>query len=174
LNPGPPAPQADVLILTRLRAHSTSLLRPETDGRILNTLIKLRSSGLEEQTVKIIGYYLKHIAFNVDLDNPEIVKASIANKECDNGFKGNLVKAYNYYALINSIVWDRPKYKWEWNKPKIPTEESLNKIIASAGWKYSVVFTLLKETSYMPKELGTNKRRTFQAYDAESNLFNLT
>jgi integrase len=65
-----------------------------------------------------------------------------------------LVKAYNYYTLINNIVWERPRYKWEQNKPKIPSEETLNKIIASCGWKYSVVFTLLKETGAMPKELS--------------------
>jgi integrase len=56
--------------------------------------------------------------------------------------------------LVNNIVWERPRYKWEQNKPKIPSEETLNKIIASSGWKYSVVFTLLKETGAMPKELS--------------------
>jgi integrase len=117
-------------------------------------LLKLKNNGLEEQTVKIVGYYLSHLAVNVDLESPERVKEFIANKKVNNGFKGNLVKAYNYYALINNVVWDRPKYKWEQNKPRIPTEETLNKIIASCGWKYSVVFTLLKETGAMPKELS--------------------
>lgn len=40
------------------------------------------------------------------------------------------------------------------NKPKIPSEEILNKFIASCGWKYSVVFTLLKETGAMLKKLS--------------------
>ena len=153
-----PAPQASVLILTRLRAPSTRLLHPdinsETKGKIINTLFRLKNSGLEEQTVKIVGYYMNHIARNVDLENPDEVKTFIANKQVDNGFKGNLVKAYNYYTLVNNIVWDRPKYRWEQNKPKIPTEEALSKIIASCGYKYSVVFTLLKETGCMPIELN--------------------
>jgi integrase len=116
--------------------------------------VKLKNNGLEEQTVKIIGYYLNQLASNVDLSEPDEVKQFIANKNVNNGFKGNLVKAYNYYALINNIVWEKPRYKWEQSKPKIPLEENLNKIIASAGWKYSVVFTLLKDTGAMPKEIS--------------------
>jgi hypothetical protein len=155
LNPGSPAPQASVLIHTRLRAHRTGLIPSEdVKGKIINTLVKLKNSGLEEQTVKIVGFYLRHIAENVSLDSAEKVKEFIANKPVGNGFKGNLVKAYNYYCLVNNVVWDRPKYKWEQNKPKIPTEETLNKIITSCGWKYTVVFTLLKETGAMPKELS--------------------
>jgi integrase len=88
------------------------------------------------------------------LESPESVREFIANKNVNNGFKGNLVKAYNYYAIVNNIVWERPRYKWEQNKPRIPSEEALDKIIASCGWKYSVVFTLLKETGAMPKELS--------------------
>lgn len=64
------------------------------------------------------------------------------------------MKAYNYYTLVDNIVWERLRYKWEQNKPKIPSEETLNKIIASSDWKYSVVFTLLKDTGAMPEELS--------------------
>jgi integrase len=97
---------------------------------------------------------LNHLAVNVNLENPEKVKEFIANKNVNSGFKANLVKAYNYYALVNNIVWERPRYRWEQNKPKIPSEETLNEIIASAGWKYGVVFTLLKDTGAMPKEIS--------------------
>jgi len=159
LNPGSPASQASILIQPRLRAPSTRLLyssniNADVKGKIVNTLLKLKNNGLEEQTVKVIGFYLNHLAVNVDLQSPERVKEFIANKNVNSGFKGNSVKAYNYYTLINGIVWERPRYKWEQNKPKIPSEETLNKIIASCGWKYSVVFTLLKETGAMPKELS--------------------
>jgi len=36
-------------------------------------LLKLKNGGLEERTVKIVGFYLNHIAVNVDLDNPGIM-----------------------------------------------------------------------------------------------------
>jgi Ran GTPase-activating protein (RanGAP) involved in mRNA processing and transport len=72
--------------------HSRNI-NADVKGRIVTTLLKLKNNGLEEQTVKIIGYYLNHLASNVHLDNPEEIKALIANKNVDNGFKGNLVKA---------------------------------------------------------------------------------
>jgi hypothetical protein len=43
-------------------------------GKIINTLLKLKNTGLEEQTVKIVGFYLKHLAVNANLENPEKVK----------------------------------------------------------------------------------------------------
>ena len=69
MNPRSPAPQASVLILARLRAHSTRLLysgylSPEIEGKVINTLVKLENNGLEEQPVRIIGYYLNHLAVN--------------------------------------------------------------------------------------------------------------
>jgi hypothetical protein len=50
-------------------------------GKIFNTLLKLKNNGLEEQTVKIVGYYLNQLAVNVNLENPEVVKEFIANKK---------------------------------------------------------------------------------------------
>jgi hypothetical protein len=105
LNPGSPAPQASVLIQPRLRAPSTRLLdssniNADVKGKIINTLLKLKNNGLEEQTVKVVGFYLNHLAVNADLENPERVKEFIANKNVNSGFKGNLVKAYAARALI--------------------------------------------------------------------------
>ena len=140
---------------------------PEVKGRILKTLVKLKNSGLQDQTVKIVGFYLRHLSVNSDLSMPESVREFIANKQVNNGFKGNLVKAYNYYTLVNNMVWERPKYRWEQNKPRIPSEETLNKIILSCGWKYTVVFTLLKETGAMPIELS---RVTMRDIDSQKSF----
>jgi predicted transcriptional regulator len=113
LNPGSPAPQASVLIQPRLRAPSTRLLysdniNADVKRKIINTLLKLKNNGLEEQTVKTVGFYLNHLGINVDLGNPERVKEFIANKNVNSTFKGNLVKAYNYYALVNDIFCGTP------------------------------------------------------------------
>ena len=81
-------PKASVIIRTRLRAPTTRLVPPpEIKGGIVNTLLKLKNNGLEEQTVKIIGYYLKHLAANADLSEPERVKEFRANKKVNNGSK---------------------------------------------------------------------------------------
>ncbi len=72
MNPGSPASQASILIQPRLRAPSTRLLyscniNADVKGKIINTLLKLKNNGLEEQTVKIVGFYLNNLAVNIDL-----------------------------------------------------------------------------------------------------------
>lgn len=44
-------------------------------------------------------------------------------------------------------------YKSERKIPKIPTTDAIEKIVAKASWKYSVIFRLLSETGAMPNEL---------------------
>jgi hypothetical protein len=85
LNPGSPAPQASILIQPRLRAPRARLLysnniNADIKGKIINILLKLKNNGPKEQTVKIVGFYLNHLAVNIDLENSEKVKEFIANK----------------------------------------------------------------------------------------------
>ena len=98
LNPGSPAPQASVLILTRPRAQKQGL-RVSSNEKIVNTLLRLRNSGLAKGTLRNISFNLKHLSKNCDLENPEDVKEYLAKKNCANSFKMNLVKSYNYYAV---------------------------------------------------------------------------
>jgi hypothetical protein len=53
-------------------------LNADVKGRIINALSKLKNNGVEEQTVKIVSYYLNHLAVNVDLENPEKVKTDFS------------------------------------------------------------------------------------------------
>jgi len=123
-------------------------------SKIINTLLKLKASGLREVTIRNISAQLKHIAKNVsNLDDPEEVKEFIANKKCAESYKVNLVKAYNYYAITNGIRWIKPKYRPINRSFKAPTTENVYKIIACAGPKYAVVFRLLAETGATPSEL---------------------
>jgi hypothetical protein len=39
-------------------------INADVKGKIINTLLKLKNNGLEEQTVKIVGYYLNYLAVN--------------------------------------------------------------------------------------------------------------
>jgi len=94
------------------------------------------------------------LAKNCNLDDSEKVKEFIANKNCDESYKANLVKAYNYYAVASGIQWIKPKYKPERKMPKIPTTENINKIISRASRKYATIFKILMETGAMPYELS--------------------
>jgi len=154
LNPGSPAPQAGILNHARLRPLHTGL-RPSTiEGKIINTLIRLKNSGLTEGSLRTVSYNLKLLARNCNLDDSETVRQFIADKKCDVSYKASLVKAYNYYAVVNDIQWIKPKYRPERKIPKIPTTEAINKIISRASKKYATIFKILMETGVMPHELS--------------------
>jgi hypothetical protein len=54
-------------------------LRPsEHTGKIISTLIKLKSRGLAQGTLRNVAFQLKHLAKSVDIDSPAEVKAYIA------------------------------------------------------------------------------------------------
>jgi integrase len=146
-------------------------LRPsEHTGKIISTLIKLKSRGLAQGTLRNVAFQLKHLAKSVDVDSPAEVKAHIANKKCANSYKANLVKAYNYYAVANGLQWIRPIYKWERKIPRIPTTNAINKIIASASQRYATILRLLAETGAMPHELA---QTTLKDIDLDRGLLNI-
>jgi len=120
---------------------------------IVNVLIKLKSAGLAEGTLRNVSYCLVKIARHVCIDKPEEVKMFIANLEVANSYKQNLCKAYNYYAKLNNIHWYMPHYKHERSLPVIPTRENIMKVI-SASRKYATIFTVLMETGLMPYKLS--------------------
>ena len=78
------------------------------DEKVVNTLIRLRSSGLSEGTLRNLAFNLKHLAKFSDLDCPESVKDCISRKDCANSFKENLSKAYNYYAVACMCIPEFP------------------------------------------------------------------
>jgi len=156
LNPGPPAPQASVLSKLdhgpKFQYHGSS--ESSIKERIVNTLISLRRRGLAKSTLEHISFMLRYLAKHCDLDSPESVKEFIANKDVDNSYKNQLVKIYNYYAQINGIEWDKPKYREERRLPKVPTKEQLEKIVASCGKYFATILRILMETGVMPSELS--------------------
>ena len=69
LNPGPPAPQAGVIIRTRRRAPNKGLCyKYETE--IIKTLLTLRSNGLKEGTLSSVNYQQKYLGQKRKPDEP--------------------------------------------------------------------------------------------------------
>ncbi len=91
------SPKAGILDQTRLRPHRT-VHRPYTAEEIVNLLLKLRSLGRSENTLKFVSDRLKYLAQHCDLKNPCSVMLFKARKECSNSYKESLIKAYDYYA----------------------------------------------------------------------------
>jgi integrase len=168
LNPGSPAPQAGILDQARRRPQDTRP-RPKYEELLINTILKLKSAGLAEGSIRAISYRLRYLAENTDMQEPEKVKAFIASMIQADSYKQAIVKAYNYYAETNGIKWIRPKYKWNRKIPLIPTNDNVRKIIAASSKKYATIFTILDETGIEGHELRTT---TSDQIDAQQGIIN--
>jgi hypothetical protein len=113
-----------------------------------------------EKTATSLGYDLKHIAKECDLNNPEQVKTYIANdktqktnKPLNNATKNKYATAYDHYCKINGLKWQKPYYRVEENTPLIPTPADVQAIIDNATKRYAVIFTIESEIGCNPEEL---------------------
>ena len=134
-------------------------LRPVAESKIVNTLIKLKSSGLAESTLRPVSYELSRMAKHCDLDNTDDVKNYIANMKGANSYKDVFVKSYSYYVKHDNLKWDRPKLKSERKPPRIPTKKEIMNVVSASSRKNAVIFKILMETGVMPHELANADRR---------------
>ncbi len=128
-----------------------------TNLKVFQLLLKLKSQGLSENTLKIVAYRLKVLWRNCNLDDPESVNNFIANMKASNSYKKTFVQSYAYYVKFHNLKWNRPNYKWERKIPKIPTKERIMSIISASPKKYATIFKVLMETGVMPYELSKVK-----------------
>jgi site-specific recombinase XerD len=183
LNPGSHTPQACILNQARRRPHSDTCLTTEnkkpisnkTEEAIINTLIAMKNNAKAEITIKQVSYKLKQISEHADLTKPEEVKQYIANSKKQNGeptaepTKNKLIFAYDNFAEINKIQWEKPYYNYEPKIPLIPTKENVNKIISASSKKYATIFTILTETGLEGHELEKTSRKSI---DTEQGIIN--
>jgi hypothetical protein len=71
----------------------------------------LKKEGYADSTLKAYDSRLRMLAKNVDLNNPEAVKAYIVSRtNWSSVFKEGVAKAYNNYVKYNGLSWNRPRY----------------------------------------------------------------
>ena len=83
----------------------------------------MKKEAYANSTISAVGKRLRYLAKNCLLDQPEIVKGFIAEKNCSNAFKETLIEAYDLYCRTNGILWNKPFYDRYDKLPKIPSEE---------------------------------------------------
>jgi len=138
------------------------------ESRIFKVIWQLKSRGYAERTLKGYSKRLKMLSKHVSLDNPESVKSFIASKDnWSNAYKEGIVNAYIHYVREYGLSWDKPIYKRRQRLPSVPTTEQVNKIIAHAGRKYALVFSILRDTGLRPIEL---RRLTLRNIDLEKGI----
>ena len=127
--------------------------RQTRKGQIINFMLYMKKQGFRPSTItnraELIATLLNQ---NVDLNNPEDVKFAIADKNCCDGYKKNLVLAYDTFLRMQNKKWDAPKYKPDAKLPFIPLESEIDQIVNSAGKRTSTFLATLKETGADPGE----------------------
>ena len=128
----------------------------------------MKNRGYSERTLKGYSKRLKYLAKHANLDDPDSVKRFIACQEgWSNSYKECVVNAYVHYVRFYGLDWVKPNYKRSARLPNVPSSEHVNKIIAQSGRKYSMVFSILRDTGLRPVELS---RLTLRDIDLEKGI----
>ncbi|MDH5595447.1 MAG: tyrosine-type recombinase/integrase [Candidatus Bathyarchaeota archaeon] len=117
----------------------------------------MTNNGYSKDAIQFVDKSLIYLSQHTNLKNPEEVKAYIASLKSGNGYKRNLVWAYNKYCELHKIYWERPIYKAQSKIMRIPTTAELDSLISSAGFINSIKLAISKETGLRPKELSDLK-----------------
>jgi hypothetical protein len=71
----------------------------------------MKKEAYAESTMRAVGKRLAYLARNCLLEQPELIKRFVAQKDCSNAFKETLVEAYDLYCRANNVVWKKPFYE---------------------------------------------------------------
>jgi integrase len=127
---------------------------PRTMVGPLAVVWELKKQGRKESTLVAISRKLRYLEKRVDLSQPEKVKEFIANLQCSEGHKDNLIDIYSHYAKFNGLQWVKPQYVREERVTRVPKEEDINKIISHSILRYAVAYSIIRDTGVRPVELG--------------------
>jgi len=130
----------------------------------------MKKDQLAEATIKATGRKLRHLAKSCNLDIPEDVKEYLANKKGKNGYIESLVDTYNRYVIYNGLTWKKPRIKRTSQPPYVPTTEEISILIADAGKKYALIFSMFRDGGFRPIEM---ERMTLRWIDLNRGKVNV-
>jgi len=137
---------------TELYSDHTFSYTP-SESEIFNVAWDMKRNGLRDATIRNVVKALKFLAKNCSLNDPNSVKDFIARLECNEGYKRNLVYAYDKYAKFKGLSWIKPKYQANNKLPKIPLEEKVSMLIANVPLKLGLAIAISRDTGLRPIEL---------------------
>jgi integrase len=121
---------------------------------IANVIIWMRKQAYEDSTTRKVAKILRHLKRNCNTAGPEEVKLYVANKQCSNGRKQNLIEAYAIYLRSMGIEWkDQPFYQRYDKKRRAPKEELLDFMIHHFRLEMALKLSMLKDLGTRPMEL---------------------
>jgi integrase len=122
--------------------------RADAKGKIIEFMWILKKQGYSEQTIRSYVTLLNtFVAKGVDILDPEDVKKAIAARLKHPTTQWNYCNFYDSFVKHMKMTWEKPLYKPREKIPFIPTEQELDQLISSTGWKISVILQIAKETA---------------------------
>jgi integrase len=134
---------------------------PTPNDKILNVLWQLKKIGRADATIKNISKCLYVLDRHADLDNPDSVVTFVATFDRKQGYKRNLIMAYEHYVKAYGLTWIKPKYHENAKMPKIPQEHHIDLIMANSPLKLRTAIAISKDTGVRPIELMRMTLRNF-------------
>jgi len=98
----------------------------------------MKRNAYEDSTIKITAKILRQLLRNCNTADSEEAKLYLANKQCSNARKENLIEAYDKHIKANRLQWEKPFYQKYDKKRKAPREELVNFLIDHAKLEISV------------------------------------
>jgi integrase len=128
--------------------EGTQQSKVSVEAEVLRYLVWLKNQAYSQHTIRSRADLLKGlIKKNADLNDPESVKAAIAN--ADNWSETTKLLATTAYDSLlkwQGKAWIPPRYRQTQKIPFIPTEEELDALIAVCRKKIATMLQILKET----------------------------
>jgi integrase len=123
------------------------------DGNIVQVLWQLKKDHKANDTIKNIGKCLSVLKEHTNLEDPEAVKTYVATLDRNDGYRRNLIMAYEHYVKLFNLTWTKPKYHENAKMPKIPTERVIDAIMANSPLRLRTALAISKDTGIRPVEL---------------------
>jgi integrase len=143
------------LVKQLLEQIQQSTQEPRDIGKvnIINTMLWMKNNAYEPTTIKRVAKELRHLERNCNISIPEEVKAFIANKQCSNARKENLIESYAIVIKSLKLSWNQPFYKRYDKKRRAPKEQLLDFMINHFRLEMSLKLSMMKDLGTRPIEL---------------------
>lgn len=120
---------------------------------ILDYALYHQKQGYRESTILARVRILKTLVKRgADLHDPESIKEVITQQHWSEGYKQNVVDAYQKLLELQGITWTKPFYKRVETLPFIPSEKEIDALIARMNYCIAALLQLLKESAMRPGE----------------------
>jgi integrase len=165
------APTQEIKTCAEKGKQSPTENEVKASPQIERLLIQLRNDGRTEGTVENYRKNFKRLLRQgADLFNPENSKEILAKTIMAKNAKRGISVMLNIWFDFNGIKWKRPRYAREAKIPYIPTQKTLNELIAGLGKKMAAYCQVLLETGARAGEISALK---WESIDFERKTVNI-